>query len=122
MADAKGGSGMDKSVFWLALIAGAMPLENAASQTAGDAAPRAPSRTTAADVIVVTARSHKARGGGLIRPEVRAKSISTVSHEYIQTQAAVENAYQLVALTPGANVAMSDPYGLSQPAILPCAG
>jgi iron complex outermembrane receptor protein len=72
-----------------------------------------PPRATAEDVVVF-AHKRAVRGGGLIKAETAAKSVSTVSSEFIKTQAATQNAYQLVALLPGANVSTSDPYGLSQ--------
>lgn len=52
-------------------------------------------------------------GGGLIRAETAAKSTSTVSSDFLRRQAPTENAFQLVSLLPGANVATSDPLGLS---------
>ncbi|WP_419730910.1 TonB-dependent receptor [Lichenicola sp.] len=52
-------------------------------------------------------------GGGLIRPETAAKSTSTASSDFIRRQAPTENAFQLVSLLPGANVATSDPLGIS---------
>ena len=50
-------------------------------------------------------------GGGLIRPETATKSTSTASSDFIRRQAPTENAFQLVSLLPGANVATSDPRG-----------
>ena len=52
-------------------------------------------------------------GGGLIRAETATKSTSTVSSDFLRRQAPTENAFQLVSLLPGANVATSDPLGLS---------
>ena len=52
-------------------------------------------------------------GGGLIRAETATKSTSTVSSDFIRRQAPTANAYQLVALLPGAAVAQADPLGLS---------
>ncbi|GCE88961.1 TonB-dependent receptor [Komagataeibacter diospyri] len=51
--------------------------------------------------------------GGLIRNETAAKSVSTVSHDYIAKQAPASNALALVAMSPGANVSMGDPFGVS---------
>jgi len=76
-------------------------------------APRKPSRTTAEEVIV-TAAKRKALGGGLITKQIAAKSISTVSSAYIQTQASIQNAYQYIQLAPGALVSTTDPFGLSE--------
>ena len=71
-----------------------------------------PSRTTAEEVVVLGTK-RRAIGGGLIKPQTEAKSISTVSSAYIQTQPAIQNAYQYLQLTPGALVSTADPYGLS---------
>jgi iron complex outermembrane receptor protein len=71
-----------------------------------------PSRTTAEQVLVVGNR-RRAIGGGLLKPQTEAKSISTISSAYIQTQPAIQNAYQYLKLAPGALVATADPYGLS---------
>jgi hypothetical protein len=73
----------------------------------------APSRATAEDVVVY-AHKRAVRGGGLIKAQDASKSVSTVSSQFIKTQATIQNAYQLVSLLPGANVSTSDPYGLSQ--------
>jgi len=75
--------------------------------------PRTPSRTTAEEVIV-TASKRKAVGGGLIKKQIEAKQISTVSSAYIQTQASIQNAYQYIQLAPGALVSTTDPFGLSE--------
>jgi hypothetical protein len=72
-----------------------------------------PHRATVEDVVVIGAR-RRARGGGLIKPETRAKAVSTVSSEFIAKQAAIQNAYQYVSLAPGVAVAQSDAYGLSE--------
>lgn len=52
-------------------------------------------------------------GGGLIRHETEARSVSTVAREFISKQAPASNPLALVTLTPGANVAMGDPFGVS---------
>ncbi|MBB3174695.1 outer membrane receptor protein involved in Fe transport [Endobacter medicaginis] len=64
--------------------------------------------------IVVTGSLANAAGGGNILPQTETRSVSTVSQAAIERAAPTLNAYQLVARLPGANVAMSDPYGLSQ--------
>jgi len=89
--------------------------DQGSSKPAAQPAPDAPipSRTTAAEVIV-HALNPKSLGGGLIKAQVESKSISTVSSAYIQTQPAIQNAYQYVQLTPGALVSTTDPYGLSE--------
>jgi len=117
---------MPKSITMMALLASAaiIPFNMAYAQIShstideptppgtkpGAAKPR---RATVEDVVVTGAR-RRARGGGLIKPDNRAKSVSTVSSEFIAKQASIENAYQYVALTPGTNVSQSDPFGLSE--------
>jgi outer membrane receptor protein involved in Fe transport len=78
-----------------------------------DTTARKPSRVTEEEIVVIGQRRGQV-GGGLIKPQKEAKSISTISSEYIRTQSAIQNAYQYVQLSPGALVAMSDPYGLSE--------
>ncbi len=116
---------MKQRVLLTALLAGAAlapPLDLAAAQTApADITPTSnateksnapvPSRTTVSEVVVQAFRN--TAGGGLIKTQTAAKSVSTVSSAFIQTQGAIQNAYQYVALTPGALVSMTDPYGLS---------
>jgi hypothetical protein len=120
---------MAKPILMMALLAGAAalpltPIEAQISHSTIDepAAPPGtkappgaakPRRATAEDVLVTGVR-RRARGGGLIKKETRAKSVSTVSSEFISKQASIENAYQYVALTPGVQVAQSDAYGLSE--------
>ncbi len=50
---------------------------------------------------------------GLLPEQTAPKSISAISADFIIKQAPTLNAFQLVNLLPGANVASSDPYGLS---------
>ena len=50
---------------------------------------------------------------GLLPDQTEAKAVSAISADFITKQAPTLNAYQLVSLLPGANVASSDPYGLS---------
>jgi hypothetical protein len=78
------------------------------------ARPDKPAKHPPTQDIQVVAPRPKPRGGGLIKAEDRAKSVSTVSSAYIQTQASIQNAYQFLVLVPGANVAATDPYGLSE--------
>ncbi len=108
----------------LATTALVLPLSQARAQTAAAASAAVTTappngktpvtqRTTAEDVVVY-AKRRASEGGGLIKPQVLSKSISTVSSAYIRTQPAIQNAYQYVALTPGALVSTTDPYGLSE--------
>ncbi len=50
---------------------------------------------------------------GLLPDQTAPKAVSAISSEFIVKQAPTLNAFQLVNLLPGANVASSDPYGLS---------
>ncbi len=52
-------------------------------------------------------------GGGLIEQRPDARSVSSVSRDFIQRQAPTANAFQLVSLLPGANASTADPLGLS---------
>ena len=64
--------------------------------------------------ITVTApAAGNAPGGGLIGAEDAAVSRSTVSTDFIAKQAPTSNAFELLRLSPGADVSTSDPYGLS---------
>ena len=54
-----------------------------------------------------------AAGGGLIGEENGAVSRSTVSTDFIAKQVPTANAFEVLRLSPGANVSTSDPYGLS---------
>ncbi|WP_267382463.1 MULTISPECIES: TonB-dependent receptor [unclassified Sphingomonas] len=62
-----------------------------------------------AEVEVVGRRDPEA----LLPEQTAPKAVSAISFEFIDKQAPTLNAFQLVALLPGANVASSDPYGLS---------
>jgi hypothetical protein len=86
-----------------------LTLAGAGAQTV----PPAPAKKPA-ESIQVNAPSRKPAGGGLMKPEQATKSVSTVSNVYIATQSSLQNAYQYIALAPGANVAATDPYGLSE--------
>lgn len=110
------------TTFLLASAALAIPLNHATAQaeSGGDntqpqqeSAARKPSRTTEEEIVVIGKRRGEV-GGGLIKPQKEAKSVSTVSSEYIRTQSSIQNAYQYVQLSPGALVATSDPFGLSE--------
>jgi iron complex outermembrane recepter protein len=50
---------------------------------------------------------------GLLPDQTEPKAVSAISSDFIVKQAPTLNAFQLVSLLPGANVASSDPYGLS---------
>ncbi|QDH13458.1 TonB-dependent receptor plug domain-containing protein [Formicincola oecophyllae] len=85
---------------------------------AAKAAPAAKSHAVqqqgGAETIVT--RSHLLRniiGGGLLAPQNGVQEKSAVGQPYISIQAPTANAFQLVQNLPGANVASSDPYGMS---------
>jgi outer membrane receptor protein involved in Fe transport len=63
--------------------------------------------------VTVVAKPRPEAGGGLMSEEKAAKSVSTVSSVFIAKQSPTSNAFDLLRLVPGANVASSDPYGLS---------
>ncbi|NHN86775.1 TonB-dependent receptor plug domain-containing protein [Acetobacter musti] len=54
----------------------------------------------------------KAPGGGLMAPEQSMKTTQTISRDFIVKQAPTSNPLQLLSALPGANVALTDPYGL----------
>ena len=51
-------------------------------------------------------------GGGLMTKETGDKSVSTVTRDFIAKQSPTQSAFQLMKLTPGANAASSDPFGM----------
>lgn len=52
-------------------------------------------------------------GGGLMQKQDAAKSVSSVSRDFIEKQAPGQDPMQLISLLPGANVSSSDPAGLT---------
>ncbi|MGA1798912.1 TonB-dependent receptor [Sphingomonas sp. 4RDLI-65] len=62
-----------------------------------------------ADIRVIGHRDPE----GLLPDQTDPKAVSAISADFIVKQAPTLNAFQLVNLLPGANVASSDPYGLS---------
>ncbi|GBD55451.1 TonB-dependent receptor [Gluconobacter wancherniae] len=84
---------------------------------AATSAPARPKRTAVdntgpGETINVSVSRHRP-GGGLIKRETAARSVSTVSHEFIAKQSPASNTLALVTLSPGANVAMGDPFGVT---------
>ena len=80
----------------------------------------APPSKSQVEQLVVIARARSATGvtgiaagGGLIGKQDAAMSRSTVSVDFIAKQAPTSNAFELLRLSPGANISTSDPYGLS---------
>ncbi len=72
----------------------------------------ATAQTAGLETVTVNA-TPEAAGAGLITTETTPKTVSSVSADFVAAQAPTENAFQLVSLLPGANVSMSDAYGLS---------
>lgn len=96
----------------------AAPKHNASAHNAKPAAAVPHAKRTSVEntgpgeTINVSVSRHRP-GGGLIRPETAARSISTVSREFIAKQSPASNPLALVNLSPGANVAMGDPFGVT---------
>ncbi|ARW11546.1 TonB-dependent receptor [Acetobacter ascendens] len=67
--------------------------------------------------IVINGRANSVHGyqpgGGLIHAQEGVKAVGTVSRDFMDKQAPMATAFQLVSLLPGANVATSDPFGFS---------
>ncbi|WP_322966197.1 TonB-dependent receptor [Sphingomonas fuzhouensis] len=82
------------SAAWLAL-----PVEAMAQQ----------GTEASADIRVIGHRDPE----GLLPDQTAPNAVSAISSDFIVKQAPTLNAFQLVNLLPGANVASSDPYGLS---------
>ena len=64
---------------------------------------------TPADIRVIGHRDPE----GLLPDQTEPNAVSAISADFIVKQAPTLNAFQLVGLLPGANIASSDPYGLS---------
>lgn len=86
----------------LALVAGVALAGAAQAESAADEG-----------LATVTVQAERVPGNGLLPAEDEPKAISAVTQDFIAGQAPTENAFQLVALLPGANVATSDPYGIA---------
>ncbi|WP_415667558.1 TonB-dependent receptor [Zymomonas mobilis] len=108
------------SVF-LAGISGVFPIHPAHAET--QESPKSSDKMSSKnDAIIVTGRplfktangfSVNDIGGGLIQKETETRSVSHISTDFIQKQAPTANAFDLVAMLPGANVTSSDPLGFS---------
>jgi iron complex outermembrane receptor protein len=103
-------------------VSGLLPLQSFAENPAPATKPvSSPStKPDKSEKITVRARPRSATGvtgsapgGGLITEQDAPVSRSTVSTDFIAKQAPTSNAFELLRLTPGANVSTSDPYGLS---------
>lgn len=76
--------------------------------TSQPAAPKVERMTVTSQHVVGTQP-----GGGLIREEDAAKSVSTIGTDFMRKQAPSATAFDMVSLLPGANVSSSDPLGFS---------
>jgi iron complex outermembrane receptor protein len=81
------------------MLSAAWPVAVSAQQTAD----------ASADIRVIGHRDPE----GLLPDQTDPRAVSEVATDFIVKQAPTQNAFQLVNLLPGANVASSDPYGLS---------
>ncbi len=81
------------------MLSAAWPVAVSAQQTAD----------ASADIRVIGHRDPE----GLLPEQTDPRAVSEVATDFIVKQAPTQNAFQLVNLLPGANVASSDPYGLS---------
>ncbi|MCP1243326.1 TonB-dependent receptor [Acetobacter lambici] len=84
---------------------------------AKSATPTTAHQSTTPENIVISGLANTVHGyqtgGGLIHAQDGVKAISTVSRDFIDKQAPMATAFQLISLLPGANVATSDPFGFS---------
>ncbi|MBM9399994.1 TonB-dependent receptor [Gluconacetobacter azotocaptans] len=82
----------------------------------GPAGPRTPAPT--AEHVEVTSQvsplgvTGHAPGGGLMRAEDGTKTVQTITRDFIAKQSPTANPLQMTQMLPGANVSLSDPYGL----------
>src|SRR6201985_1488272 len=97
---------MRKSALLTTVFAGAF------LATGAMAADPAPANTTPIENITVTGVLGTDAGGGLITAEDAPKQRSTVSTDFIATQAPTSNPVQLLSLLPGFNAGSSDAFGI----------
>ena len=97
-----------KRVFWAttALFTGVLAAGAASAQSTATSA-------TEVETVVVTGQRGQRTIDGAIAAETVAKSRSTITQEYISTQAAGQTILQSLNLTPGLNFTNNDPYGSS---------
>ncbi|CAN5319803.1 TonB-dependent receptor [soil metagenome] len=97
-----------KRVFWAstALLSGVLLAGAASAQSSGTDA-------TEVETVVVTGARGPHSIDGAIVAETVAKSRSTITQEFIGTQAAGQTILQSLNLTPGLNFTNNDPYGSS---------
>lgn len=84
------------------------------SQTAAsrDAAEAEQITVTGANAINATGVTGKEVGGGLIRRQTEAKSVSEIGRDFIAKQSPTDSAFQLLRLAPGVNAGASDPFNM----------
>ncbi len=100
-----------KSAFWAttALFTGLMAAGAVSAQSTGTDAAEA----TVVDDVVVTGRRGPRSIDGTIVAETVAKTRSSITQEYIQTQQPGQTILQSLNLVPGVNFYNADPYGTS---------
>ncbi|MXV43613.1 TonB-dependent receptor [Saccharibacter sp. 17.LH.SD] len=69
--------------------------------------------TSGGEHIIAHTSHNLPDGGGLIRPQHGTQARSTIERAYMDTQPPGASAFQLINMVPGANVATSDPFGIS---------
>lgn len=67
---------------------------------------------TGANAINATGVTGRDIGGGLMRRQTAAKSVSEVGRDFIAKQSPTASAFQLLQLTPGVNAGASDPFNM----------
>lgn len=97
-----------KQLFWAttALVSSFFMAETASAQSTGTAA-------VEVDQVVVTGRRGPRTIDGAIVAETVGKSRSTITQEFIETQAAGQTINEVLNLVPGMNFTNNDPYGSS---------
>lgn len=98
-----------KRAFWAstALAGGVLMATAASAQSTGTTATEG---TTVDSVIITGARGPRTVDGAIVAETVT-KSRSTITQEYIETQAAGQTILQTINLVPGVNFTNNDPYG-----------
>ncbi|MFN4288074.1 MAG: TonB-dependent receptor [Brevundimonas sp.] len=101
-----------KRAFWAstALMGGVLMASGAFAQSSGTVAVE---ETTAVSEVVITGTRGPRSVDGTIVAETIAKTRSTITQEYISTQAPGQTVIQSLNLVPGVTFTNSDPYGSS---------
>ncbi|MTJ81533.1 MAG: TonB-dependent receptor [Telmatospirillum sp.] len=108
--------GAGRKGLWLRTVSRALLLSAASpaicSVAFSQTAP-APAGAPGSDPQTVMVTDHRLTAGGLIGSTDAARAESAVSSDFVAQLAPTLTAFQLVTALPGANVATSDPYGIS---------